>query len=67
MAWLAFGWNGWFSTYRAFLKQYPYCKRQVWAFLLMDCVGPIVDVYVYFTMNDDSWLTRAADTEDIED
>lgn len=33
----------------------------------MDCVGPIVDVYVYFTMNDDSWLTRAADTEDIED
>jgi hypothetical protein len=40
MAWMAFGWNGWLSTYREFLERYPYCGRQVWAFLLMDYIGP---------------------------
>ena len=64
---MAFGWKGWFSTYLAFLKKYPYCARNVWAFLLMDIVGPIVDIYVYFTVNNDNWLTRAADTKDIDD
>lgn len=39
---------------------------QVWAFLLMDIVGPVVEVYVYFTMNNDSWLTRTADTQELE-
>ncbi|KAI2474465.1 Polysaccharide synthase [Pyrenophora tritici-repentis] len=67
IAWMAFGWKGWFSTYLAFLKKYPYCARSVWAFLLMDIVGPIVDIYVYFTINNDNWLTRAADTKDIDD
>ncbi|KAK1585037.1 polysaccharide synthase [Colletotrichum navitas] len=58
----------WLQTLRAapwiaaFLKKYPYCRRQVWAFLLMDFLGPIVDVYVYFTMNNGSKLTRTADT-----
>lgn len=66
VAWLAFGWNGWFSTYRNFLRWYPYCGRQVWAFLLMDFTGPIVDIYVYLTMNNDNWLTRTADTKYIE-
>ncbi|GIK05268.1 hypothetical protein Aspvir_009372 [Aspergillus viridinutans] len=67
IAWMAFGWNGYLSTYRGFLKRYPYCGRQVWAFLLMDCIGPIVDIYVYLTMNNDNWLTRTADTKDIDD
>ncbi|CBX94795.1 hypothetical protein LEMA_P117980.1 [Plenodomus lingam JN3] len=66
LAWITFGWNGYFSTYSSFLKNYPYCARQVWAFLFMDIVGPIVDIYVYFTMNNDNWLTRVADTKDIE-
>lgn len=39
---------------------------QVWAFLLMDIVGPVVEVYVYFTMNNNSWLTRTADTQELE-
>jgi hypothetical protein len=63
---MAFGWNGWCSTYLAFLKKYPYCALKVWAFLVMDLVGPIVDIYVYFTMNNDNWLTRAADTKDVD-
>jgi hypothetical protein len=32
----------------------------------MDHIGPILDIYVYFTMNNDNWLTRAADTQDIK-
>lgn len=57
---------GWVSAYGAFLKRYPYCRRKVWALFLMDNIGPILDIYVYFTMNDDG-LTRAADVQDIED
>ncbi|OQD65636.1 hypothetical protein PENPOL_c005G01259 [Penicillium polonicum] len=67
IAWMAFGWNGWLPSYRHFLKRYPFCGRQVWAFLLMDYIGPIVDIYVYLTMNNDNWLTRTADTKNIED
>jgi hypothetical protein len=32
----------------------------------MDCVGPIMDIYIHFTMNNDSWSTKAADIVDIE-
>ena len=67
IAWMVFGWNRWLPTYQEFLKQYPYCRRQMWAPLLMDYIGPIVDIYVYLTMNNDDWLTRRADTKDIED
>lgn len=66
IAWMAFGWNGWFPTYRQFLQKHPYCGRHLWAFLLMDLIGPIWDLYVYATMNDDDWLTRTADTKDTE-
>ncbi|EPS25877.1 putative hyaluronan synthase [Penicillium oxalicum 114-2] len=67
IAWMAFGWDGWLPTYRYFLKRYPLCGRQVWAFLLMDYIGPIVDIHVYLTMNNDNRLTRMADTKNIED
>ena len=66
IAWLAFGWGGWVSSYRSFLEKYPYCWRQIWSFLLFDLVGPFVDIYVYLTMNNDNWLTRVADTQDIK-
>ncbi|PLB36807.1 polysaccharide synthase [Aspergillus candidus] len=66
IAWLAFGWKGWFPTCRAFLERHPYCRRQVWAFLLMEYIGPFIDVYVYLTMNNDEWLTRTADKKDIK-
>lgn len=33
----------------------------------MEHIGFIVDIYVYFTMNNDNWLTRTADTQDIND
>lgn len=61
------GWCGWISNYGAFLQAYPYCGRQLWALLLMDHIGPILDIYVYLTINNDNWLTRAADTQDIKD
>ncbi|TPX08511.1 uncharacterized protein E0L32_009998 [Thyridium curvatum] len=61
--WMAFGWGGWVSNYRAFIRQYPYMAGKVWALIFMENMGPIVDVYALFTMNDDSWLTRTADTQ----
>lgn len=64
---MIFGWRGWISTYGAFLERYPYCGRHIWALLLVDHIGPISDIYVYLTMKNDSWLTRAADTQDIKD
>ncbi|KAL4900465.1 hypothetical protein BDW74DRAFT_170848 [Aspergillus multicolor] len=66
IAWIALGWKGWFSMYRTFLGRYPHCKRHVWVFILMEAVGPFMDIYVYLTMNNDNWLTRTADTKDIE-
>lgn len=62
---MAFGRSGWIPSYRAFLGKHPYCRRQVWAFLFMDFIGPIVDIYVYCTINNDNWLTRTADTKEI--
>ncbi|CAH0055753.1 unnamed protein product [Clonostachys solani] len=66
LAWLAFGWDGYVPRYKSFLAKYPYCVRQVWAFLFMDVIGPMVDLYVYLTMNNDNWLTRAADVKVLE-
>jgi len=58
--------SGWILTYRPFLHIYPYCKSQIWALILMDSIGPFLDIYVYFTMNNDDWLTREADIVDIK-
>ena len=63
---MIFGWGGRFSDYRAFLERHPYCRRKVWVLFLMDYIGHILDIYVYFTMNNDNWLTRAADAQDVE-
>lgn len=67
MIWMIFGWGGWVSNYRAFIRQYPYMAGKVWALIFMENMGPIVDVYALFTMNDDSWLTRTADTQYVSD
>ena len=64
---MIFGWGGWVSGYGAFADRYPYMARKVWVLFLMDCMGPIIDVYAFCTMNDDRWLTRAADDQYIED
>jgi hypothetical protein len=40
---------------------------KVWALFLMDNMGPLIDVYALFTMNDDSWLTRTADAQYVFD
>ncbi|KAI0123146.1 hypothetical protein BJ170DRAFT_713211 [Xylariales sp. AK1849] len=66
VAWMAFGWGGWYSAYGAFLEEYPYCRRKVWAIFLMDSIAPVLDIYAYLTMNNDSWLTRVADIQDVE-
>ncbi|KAG9231685.1 polysaccharide synthase [Amylocarpus encephaloides] len=67
VVWMILGWGGWVSAYRAFLEEYPYCGRKIWALLLMGNIAPILDVYMYCTMNNDSWLTRAADAQDVDD
>ncbi|KAL4406327.1 glycosyltransferase family 2 [Colletotrichum abscissum] len=66
LAWVIGGWGGWVSSYKSFLKKYPYCGRQWWGFIVMDLFGPVVDIYVYFTMNNDSWLTRVADIQEMK-
>jgi hypothetical protein len=67
MIWMIFGWGGWVSAYGAFVERYPYMARKVWVLFLMESMGPIIDVYAFFTMNDDRWLTRAADAQYVED
>jgi hypothetical protein len=61
MLWIAFGWGGWVSGYAAFVRRYPYKESKVWALFLMESMEPIIDVYAFFTIHDDSWLTRRAD------
>ena len=63
MVWVV---SGWFSAYGGFLKRYPYCRHKVWALIFMDYFSPILDIYVYLTMNNDNWLTRAADAQDVK-
>ena len=64
MVWIIYGWV---SAYGAFVEKYPYMARKVWALFLMNIMGPIVDLYALFTMNDDSWLTRTADSQYVKD
>ncbi|KAH6652981.1 hypothetical protein BKA67DRAFT_568239 [Truncatella angustata] len=58
LAFLAYFACGWHISYRAFVKQYPYCRRKVWAAWLMDYCYAIVDVYAWLTLNQEGWLTR---------
>uniref|UniRef100_A0A093V5P2 Uncharacterized protein n=1 Tax=Talaromyces marneffei PM1 TaxID=1077442 RepID=A0A093V5P2_TALMA len=67
MLWMVFGWGGWVSGYAAFVRRYPYMASKVWALFLMESMGPIIDVYAFFTMHDDSWLTRRADDQYVMD
>lgn len=57
-AFLLYTASGWHISYRAFLRQYPYCKRKVWAAWVMDYCYAIVDVYAWSTLGHESWLTR---------
>ena len=64
MVWIIYGWV---SAYGAFVEKYPYMARKVWALFLMNNMWPIVDLYTLSTMNNDSWLTRAADAQYVKD
>ncbi|KAI0440332.1 polysaccharide synthase [Xylaria telfairii] len=64
--WIIFGWGGWVSVYGSFLREHPYCVRQIWGPWLMDRVMPLVDIYAYITMNNDNWLTRNADVQEMQ-
>ncbi|KAI1842498.1 hypothetical protein JX265_012690 [Neoarthrinium moseri] len=54
------------SVWLQTLRTVPWIARHVWAFLVMDYVGPVVDLYIYLTMSNDNWLTRAADIQVIK-
>jgi hypothetical protein len=67
MLWMVFGLHGWVPTYRAFAKKYPYMAGKTWALFCMESVAPILDIYAFATMNDDRWLTRTADAQQVKD
>jgi hypothetical protein len=64
---MIFGLGGWAFTYGSFAKRYPYMTWKVFALFLMENLAPIIDIYAFATMNDDRWLTRAADAQYVLD
>ncbi|KXH45840.1 glycosyltransferase family 2 [Colletotrichum salicis] len=49
---------GWFRTYNAFARRFPYVSRQIWACFLLDNAHPILDVYAWLTISTEAWGTR---------
>ncbi|KAL6849205.1 hypothetical protein ACO1O0_008735 [Amphichorda felina] len=58
----------WFKTLYTMplIAKYPYCAKHVWAFIIHEYIGFVVDIYVYLTMKNDNWLTRVADIQNIK-
>ncbi|KAK1503590.1 glycosyltransferase family 2 [Colletotrichum abscissum] len=49
---------GWFRTYNAFARRFPFTSRQMWACFLLDNAHPILDVYAWLTLSTEAWGTR---------
>ncbi|KAI2469800.1 glycosyltransferase family 2 protein [Annulohypoxylon bovei var. microspora] len=52
--------RNWFSSLRAFTRQYPYCGRKIWAAIIADSLYLITDIYSYFTLSQESWTNRSS-------
>jgi len=49
------------DKYRGWLAKYPYCGgRKLLAAWLVDNCFIFMDTYVYLTLNNEGWLTRAS-------
>ncbi|OHF03671.1 glycosyltransferase family 2 [Colletotrichum orchidophilum] len=49
---------GWFWTYNAFARRFPWASRHIWACFLLDNAHPILDVYAWLTLSTEAWGTR---------